>query len=123
PDGRHAMVTSSGQAVQDETLEMFDINSRARTDVRVMNGHRGHSVFYGVAFSPDGRRAWASGGGQDVLHAYSVTQAGHFPAGIAFGRTPLGDRLYVANNLGADPFTTGPYEDPPGHQVTVIKPN
>ena len=57
---------------------MFDITSRARTDVRVMNGHRGHSVFYGVAFSPDGRRAWASGGGQDVLHAYSVTQAGRF---------------------------------------------
>ena len=61
PDGRHALVTSSGQAVQDETLEMFDITSRARTDVRVMNGHRGHSVFYGVAFSPDGRRAWALG--------------------------------------------------------------
>ena len=32
PDGRHALVTSSGQAVQDETLEMFDITSRARTD-------------------------------------------------------------------------------------------
>ena len=59
PDGRHALVTSSGQAVQDETLEMFDIDTRARTAVRVMNGHRGHSVFYGVAFSPDGRRAWA----------------------------------------------------------------
>ena len=133
PDGRHALVTSSGQAVQDETLELFDITSRTRTDVRVMNGHRGHSVFYGVAFSPDGRRAWASGGGQDVLHAYRVTAAGrfvpegpipagHFPAGIAYGRTPLGDRLYVANNLGGDPFTTGSYEDPPGHEVTVINP-
>ncbi len=134
PDGRHALVTSSGQAVQDETLELFDITSRTRTDVRVMNGRRGHSVFYGLAFSPDGRRAWASGGGQDVVHAYHVTPAGrfvpdgpvpagHFPAGIAFGHTPRGDRLYVANNLGGDPFTTGPYEDPPGHEVTVVNPD
>ena len=55
---------------------MFDIDTRARTAVRVMNGHRGHSVFYGVAYSPDGRRAWASGGGQDVLHVYRVTAGG-----------------------------------------------
>ena len=95
PDGRHALVTSSGQAVQDETLEMFDIDTRARTDVRVMNGHRGHSVFYGVAFSPDGRRAWASGGGQDVLHSYHVTPAGRFvpdgpdPGGSFPGRDRL----------------------------------
>src|SRR6478609_10629494 len=133
PDGRHALVTSSGQAVQDETLEMFDITSRARTDVRVMNGHRGHSVFYGVAFSPDGRRAWASGGGQDVLHAYHITPAGrfvpdgpipagHFPAGIAYGHTPRGDRLYVANNLGGKSHPNVTDEDPPGHTVMVIDP-
>ena len=44
--------------------------------------------------------------------------AGHFPAGIAYGQTPLGDRLYVANNLGGDPFTTGAVRGsagPPGH--------
>jgi YVTN family beta-propeller protein len=134
PDGVHALVTSSGNASTAETLEMFDVNRRVRTDVHVMNGRKGQSVFYGVAFSPDGRRAWASGGGQNVLHAYSVTPdgrlvsahtlpAGFFPAGIAFGRTPRGDRLYVADNLGGAPFSTGSYEDPPGHQVTVIDPN
>src|SRR5262249_61199410 len=72
------------------------------------------------------------GGGQNVVHVLDVTPgglvessqipAGEFPAGIALGATPLGDRLYVANNLGGDPFTVGPYEDPPGHQVTVINP-
>ena len=72
PDGTHALVTSSGQAVQDETVEMFDITSGTRTDVEVYNGHRGRSVFYGVAFSPDGTKAWASGGGQGVVHAFAV---------------------------------------------------
>jgi YVTN family beta-propeller protein len=90
-------------------------------------------VFYGVVYSPDGKRAWAAGGGQKVVHSYDVAgdggltprgdiPAGFFTAGLAYGHTPLGDRVYVANNLGGDPFTTGSYEDPPGHQVTVIDP-
>src|SRR5262249_46445883 len=78
------------------------------------------------------KKVWASGGGENVVHVLDVTPgglvetrripAGSFPAGIALGNTPLGDRLYVANNLGGAPFTVGPYEDPPGHQVTVIDP-
>ncbi len=133
PGGGRALVTSSGQAVQNETTELFDLERGVRTGMQVYNGRKGQSVFYGVTFSPDGRRAWASGGGQDVVHAYRVTAAGrlvaagdipagHFPTGIAYGRTPLGDRLYVADNLGGAPFSTGSYEDPPGHQVTVIDP-
>jgi hypothetical protein len=52
-------------------------------------------VFYGVVYSPDGTRAWASGGGQNVVHAYKVTATGleetgqiatpFFPAGLAYG--------------------------------------
>ena len=134
PDGGHALVTSSGQAVQDETMETFDLTAGTRTDVQVYNGHRGRSVFYGVAYSPDGQRAWASGGGQGVVHAFDVAAdgslkpsqtipAGNFPAGLAYGRTPLGTALYVADNLGGAPFTTGSYEDPPGHEVRVIDPS
>ncbi|MDX6544471.1 MAG: hypothetical protein QOG02_245, partial [Gaiellales bacterium] len=133
PDGGHALVTSSGQAVQDETVETFDLNSGARSGLQVYNGHRGRSVFYGVTYSPDGTKAWASGGGQGVVHGYSVAAdgslkpthtipAGNFPTGIAYGHTPLGDRLYVADNLGGPPFSTGSYEDPPGHEVRVINP-
>ena len=94
PDGRHALVTSSGQAVQDETLEMFDITSRARTDVRVMNGHRGHSVFYGVAFSPDG-----SGRGPRAEGRTSCTPTGDAGRPVRCRRPdpgrpfPGGDRL------------------------------
>src|SRR5438093_2717925 len=58
PDGSHALVTSSGQAVQDETVETFDIASGERAGTIVYNGHRGRSVFYGVAYSPDGTKAW-----------------------------------------------------------------
>jgi YVTN family beta-propeller protein len=133
PDGSHALVTSSGQAVQDETVETFDLAAGQRRGLQVYNGHRGRSVFYGVVYSPDGTKAWASGGGQGVVHAYAVQAdgslkathtipAGNFPTGIAYGHTPLGDRLYVADNLGGAPFSTGSYEDPPGHQVRVINP-
>ena len=38
-----------------------------------------------------------------------------FPAGLAYGRTPLGDRLYVVNNLSGPAGGT----NPPGHTVTV----
>jgi len=41
--------------------------SGARTALQVYHGRGGKSVFYGLAFSPDGKRAWASGGGQGVV--------------------------------------------------------
>ena len=61
-----------------------------------------------MTFSPGGKRAWASGGGQNVVHVYSVGKGlreigqiptPYFPAGMAYGKTPRGDRIYVANNL------------------------
>ncbi len=132
PDGKSVLVTSSGTAAQFETVEQFAVPSLARTGVVAYDGTKGESVFYGVAYSPDGKHAWASGGGQNVVHAFDVTPsglretgmfpAGQFPAGLAYGKTPLGPRLYVANNLGDPPFTVGAYEDPPGHTVTVIDP-
>jgi YVTN family beta-propeller protein len=134
PDGRKALVTSSGAAVKNETVEMFDLASGRRTSLRMNNGVQGESVFYGVTFSPDGKRAWASGGGQGVVHSYNVSAtgrlspagdipAGFFPAGIAYGHTPRGDRLYVANNLGGKSHPNITDEDPPGHTVTVIDPS
>jgi YVTN family beta-propeller protein len=133
PDGKSALVTSSGMAVQNETTEMFNLASGSRTSLQIYDGRTGASVFYGVVFSPDGRHAWASGGGEGVVHAYNVSSAGvltptkdihagFFPAGIAYGHTPLGDRLYVANNLGGPANPNVTYEDPPGHTVTVIDP-
>jgi len=76
----------------------------------------GHPTGYyvGIAFSPDGRRAWASDGPGSAIHAFRVdgralTETQHikltdnrgnenaWPAGIAV--SPDGDRLYVAGDL------------------------
>jgi YVTN family beta-propeller protein len=134
PDGRSVLVTSSGTSARFESVEQWSLDSLSRTGAAYYDGRQGQSVFYGIAYSPDGRRAWASGGGQNVVHVLDVgnsaaglaetatVPAGDFPAGIAYGDTPLGPRLYVANNLGGLPFTVGSYEDPPGHTVTVIDP-
>jgi YVTN family beta-propeller protein len=127
PDGRLALSASSG-ATRFQTADLFDLASGARTSSVSFDGVLGESIFLGVVFSPDGTHAWASGGGENVVHTFSVqgdqlTQTGDipapwFPAGMAYGHTPLGDRIYVANNLG------GPasQDNPPGHQVTVIDP-
>ena len=133
PDGASALVSSSGTAAEFESVERFSLSSLDRTGLVAYDGAKGESVFYGVAYSPDGKHAWASGGGQNVVHVFDVgpggpteraaIPAGTFPAGIAYGTTPLGPRLYVANNLGGAPFTTGSYEDPPGHTVTIIDPS
>jgi YVTN family beta-propeller protein len=133
PDGQHALVTSSGEAVKLETTEVFDVVTGQRTSVQPYAGTKGQSVFYGVAYSSDGKQAWASGGGQGVVHAYTVApggvlvpgpdiKAGFFPAGLAYAVTPRGPRLYVANNLGGPSDPNNTYEDPPGHTVTVIDP-
>jgi YVTN family beta-propeller protein len=76
----------------------------------------GHSTGYyvGIAFSPDGSRAWASDGAGSALHTYTIDgtsvregqriliadNAGNqtvYPAGIAV--SPDGTRLFVAGNL------------------------
>ncbi|GAC1488787.1 MAG: alkaline phosphatase family protein [Solirubrobacteraceae bacterium] len=132
PDGRHVLTTSSG-AARIDSVDLFDINRGVRSDFVPYDALQagGPAVFYGIVFSPDGRRAWASGGGQNVVHSLSVkgdrlTETGqiataYFPAGLAYGHTPRGDRLYVANNLSA--ASGGAAGNPPGHQVTVIDPH
>jgi YVTN family beta-propeller protein len=127
PDGRLALTASSG-ATRFQTADLFDLAAGGRTSSVSFDGVLGESVFLGVVFSPDGTHAWASGGGENVVHTFSVqgdqlTQTGDipapwFPAGMAYGHTPIGDRIYVANNLG------GPasQDNPPGYQVTVIDP-
>ena len=128
PGGTKLLSLSSG-ASRSNSADLFDMRTRKRSSYVRYDARRGigEAVFYGVAMSPDGSRAWASGGGQDVVHSYSVgstlREVGtipvpNFPAGMAYGTTPHGDRLYVANNLAGRAGDT----NPPGHTVTVIDP-
>lgn len=74
------------------------------------------AAFVGIAFAPDGKSLWASGGNEDALYRYAwrdgaavadgvvqlaIKESKHggrrYPAGIAFSSD--GKRLYVAENL------------------------
>jgi YVTN family beta-propeller protein len=122
PDGRQLIAASSG-AARIQSADLFDLRAHRRTWFIGYDATKGQSAFYGVAWAPDGRRAWVSGGGQGVLHVLDVQAgrltesatipAGPFPAGLAYAR----DRLYVANNL-----TAPGGNNPPGRTVTVIDP-
>jgi YVTN family beta-propeller protein len=130
PDGRHLLTVSSGAASIDST-DLFDLNNLSRQGSVPYQASAGQAVFYGVVYSPDGTKAWAAGGGQNVVHAYKITTTGieetgqiatpFFPAGLAYGHTPKGDRIYVANNLAAK--AGGAAGNPPGRLVTVIDPS
>ena len=128
PGGQKILSVSSA-ATRINSTDLFDLRKRQRTGTVAYDSRRGigEAVFYGVTFSPGGKRAWASGGGQGVVHVYDVgrtlTETGQiptpfFPAGLAYGKTPKGDRIYVANNLGGAAGAT----NPPGRTVTVIDP-
>jgi YVTN family beta-propeller protein len=140
PGGSQLLIASSG-ASQTESADLFNLNSEQRTSFLPYDATRGQSVFYGVAWSPNGTRAWVAGGGQQVVHALSVSggtltetatiptstpctaqtaDGACFPAGIAYGQTPIGARLYVADNLSGP--AGGTAGNPPGSKVTVINP-
>ena len=129
PSGQKLLSVSSA-ATRINSADLFDLRRRQRTGTVPYDSRRGmgEAVFYGVTFSPGGKRAWASGGGQNVVHAYAVGKGlreigtiptPYFPAGMAYGKTPRGHRIYVANNLGGVAGAT----NPPGRTVTVIDPN
>lgn len=131
PDGSHLLSVSSGAARFNST-DLFSLEGDQRTDYVPYDAEKanGPAVFYGIVYSPDGKRAWASGGGQNVVHTYRVRggeldptgdiKTPYFPAGLAYGHTPRGDRVYVANNLAIPASGAG---NPPGYMVTIINPN
>ncbi len=113
PDGSLLVVSNDGQGTQ--SLQVVD--TATSTVVQTIEYKRPAGLFMGVAFSPDGKRVYASGGGQQKIHVYDVAgdrltettsvdlptknPAGEtvnmFPAGLAV--TPDGKRLVVADHL------------------------
>ena len=110
PGGRRLAVLLSGY--REQGVQIVD-----RASGRVLQTLVQPSAFLGIAFSPDGRSLWTSGGNQDVVYRYawegdsarladSVVLAPkapkrsgtRYPAGLAFSGD--GATLYVAENLG-----------------------
>ncbi|MEU6554902.1 bifunctional YncE family protein/alkaline phosphatase family protein [Streptomyces sp. NPDC046915] len=114
PDGRHLLVTNNGQGVQ--SLQLVD--TRTNRVVQTRSYPSPESLYIGLAWSPDGRTAYASAAGNSKIRVLSFaggrlterdpvklpTKSPEgkaltlFPAGLAV--TPDGKRLVVADQLG-----------------------
>jgi YVTN family beta-propeller protein len=114
PDGKTVLVSNDGQYRQ--SLSVIDA---ASGQVRQSLSYDSpEALFVGLAFSPDGRHAYASAGGNNKIRTYDVTPDGklaegasiplpttnpagitvnHFPAGLAVSAD--GTTLWAANSL------------------------
>jgi YVTN family beta-propeller protein len=109
PDGKRLVLLLNGY--RDQGVQVIDRATGEVTQTLVQP-----AAFLGLAFSPDGKRLYASGGNDDVVYVYdwadgrataadtlvlAVRQKGsagtRYPAGI--GVSPDGRTIYVAENL------------------------
>lgn len=113
PDGNTLLASNDGQGTQ--SLQV--INPQTSAVAQTISYAAPESLFVGLAFNPTGTAAYASGGGDEHIHVYSVasshlteqapiqlptsTATGKkvnlFPAGLA--ATADGSRLVVADHL------------------------
>ncbi|AKT52921.1 phosphoesterase [Arsenicicoccus sp. oral taxon 190] len=115
PDGRHLLVTNDGQGVQ--SLQLVDTDTGTVT--QTLSYPTPESLYVGVAWSPDGKTAYASAAAANskirvlTFDGAKLTEGAPialptmspegkavtlFPAGLA--TTPDGKRLVVADQLG-----------------------
>jgi YVTN family beta-propeller protein len=131
PRGNLLLVANAGY--QDHSLMTIDpANGRLLQTIKAPGGNgkgpwdisgHSHGYYVGLAFSPDGHRAWASDGVGSSLHTYSVSgrtvaegsrirltdnvgNQGAYPAGIAVDEDA--SHLYVAGNLADTLFVVDP---------------
>jgi len=109
PDGRRLVLSLNGY--RDHGVQIVDRQTGEITQTLVQP-----AAFIGLAFSPDGKRLYASGGNEDVVYAYDwadgrasasdtillaikkkESSGTRYPAGI--GVSPDGATIYVAENL------------------------
>ncbi len=97
PDGTHVLVVNSGSGVQSVQI----VNLADSTVAQTIPYYAPQSAFLGAAYSPDGRSAYVTGGGQNVVHFYAVSADGTLTAN---GDVVLGT---LAPDSSTDPFPTG----------------
>ncbi|HEY6424917.1 MAG TPA: beta-propeller fold lactonase family protein [Pseudonocardiaceae bacterium] len=118
PDDHWLAISNDGQGAQ--SLQLVDTSSG--TVRQTLSYPAPQALFVGLAFAPDGKTLYASGGGNEMIRRYSVgggalaeqapiplpttnpagAKVNPFPAGIVL--TPDGQRLLVADQQ-ADAFS------------------
>ncbi|HYR64105.1 MAG TPA: bifunctional YncE family protein/alkaline phosphatase family protein [Actinomycetota bacterium] len=91
PDGSVLLVSNDGQGTQ--SLQVVD--PATSKVVQTLPSPSPKSLFVGLAFSPDGATAYASGGGDEQIHVYAVS-GGHLSEGTPIGlptTTPFGGKV------------------------------
>jgi YVTN family beta-propeller protein len=108
PDGRYLVISNNGQGEQ--SLVLFDTTTQKV--VQTIPYRSPEALFLGVAVAPNGRRVYASAGGNNKIRVYDFdgqalaeqlpislgdARAKIYPAGLAI--SPDGATLYAALNL------------------------
>src|ERR1700730_9911934 len=68
PDGRYLVISNDGQGVQSLAL----VDTGARAVVQTIPYKAPEALYVGVVWTRDGRRVYASGGGNNLIRAYEM---------------------------------------------------
>ncbi|WP_035321718.1 bifunctional YncE family protein/alkaline phosphatase family protein [Peribacillus kribbensis] len=109
PDGRYIVVSNAGAGTQ--SLQLVDTEKKVVT--QTISYDSPEALYIGVAFSPDGKKMYASAGGNNKIRVFNFTgeklteqapiltkdqtNKEFYPAGISI--SPDGKFLYAGNNM------------------------
>ncbi|MBI2060821.1 MAG: bifunctional YncE family protein/alkaline phosphatase family protein [Nitrospirae bacterium] len=121
PSGKLLAISHSGESdeknEEKEKQTVWIVDAATMTTLKIIQAD---AFFYGLAFSPDSKLLYASGGGGNTVHVYDVTSPTYrevnplkvedYPSGVA--ATPDGKLLLVArlHEHTLSVFKTGTYE-------------
>jgi len=77
PDGRYLLVTDNGRGAYQQVQV---VSTKTLKVIQVVGYQRPNGLFLGLAYADHGTMAYASGGGESVVHAYSVARNGQLTA-------------------------------------------
>ncbi|MCZ8512179.1 bifunctional YncE family protein/alkaline phosphatase family protein [Paenibacillus filicis] len=113
PDGQTLLISNNGQSTQ----SIMVVDRKSGKVIQTIPYKAPEALFLGVVYSPDGKKVYASGGGNNKIRVYDVQgqqlsetapilmpatdangkKMNTFPAGLAISSD--GKTLYAANNL------------------------